>query len=133
MAVVIAHFHVVKGRAYSFRFRDWNDFDAVDQAMVQITPTLWQIVKRYNRSGYEHVCTITKQVAGSVTVKIARSPVMPTAIDSQTGRITFASVPVSAPTASFQFDVSVRFDTDSLPVEANVWDLQIVNNIDLVE
>ena len=133
MAAVIAHFHVVKGRAYSFRLKDWNDFDAADQAMVQITPTVWQIVKRYNRSGYEHVRTITKPVAGSVTVKIAGSPVTPAAIDTQTGRITFASAPGSAPTASFQFDVPVRFDTDSLPVQANAWDLQIVDNIDLVE
>lgn len=133
MAAVIAHFHVVKGRAYSFRFKDWNDFDAADQAMVQITTTVWQIVKRYNRSGYEHVRTITKPVTGSVSVKIAGSPVTPAAIDTQTGRITFASAPGSAPTASFQFDVPVRFDTDSLPVQANAWDLQIVNNIDLVE
>ncbi len=130
---MIAHFHVVKGRAYSFRFKDGQDFDAADQAMVQITPTVWQIVKRYNRSGYEHVRTITKPVAGSVTVKISGSPVTPAAIDTQTGRITFASAPGSAPTASFQFDVPVRFDTDSLPVQANAWDLQIVNNVDLVE
>ena len=32
MAAVIAHFHVVKGRAYSFRFKDWNDYEAADQA-----------------------------------------------------------------------------------------------------
>ncbi len=133
MAAVIAHFHVVKGRAYSFRFKDWNDFDAADQAMVQIAPTVWQIVKRYNRSGYEHVRTVTKPVSGTVAVKIAGSPVTPAAIDTLTGRITFASAPGSAPTASFQFDVPVRFDTDSLPVQANAWDLQIVNNIDLVE
>jgi uncharacterized protein (TIGR02217 family) len=133
MAAVIAHFHVVKGRAYSFRFKDWNDFDATEQAMVQITPTVWQIVKRYNRSGYEHVRTITKPVAGSVTVKIAASTVTPTAIDAMTGQITFASAPGSAPTATFQFDVPVRFNTDSLPVQANAWDVQIVNDIDLVE
>ena len=133
MAAVIAHFHVVKGRAYSFRFKDWNDFDAADQAMVQIAPTVWQIVKRYNRSGYEHVRTVTKPVSGTVAVKIAGSPVTPAAIDTLTGRITFASAPGSAPTASFQFDVPVRFDTDNLPVQANAWDLQIVNNIDLVE
>jgi uncharacterized protein (TIGR02217 family) len=133
MAAVIAHFHVVKGRAYSFRFKDWNDFEAADQAMVQIRPTVWQIVKRYNRSGYEHVRTITKPVAGLVTVKIAGSPVTPATIDALTGQITYASAPGSAPTASFQFDIPVRFDTDSLPVQANAWDLQIVNNIDLVE
>jgi uncharacterized protein (TIGR02217 family) len=133
MAAVIAHFHIVKGRAYSFRFKDWNDFDAVDQPMLQITPTLWQSVKRYSRSGYEHVRTITKPVAGSVAVKIAGSTITPAAIDVLTGRVTFASAPASAPMASFLFDVPVRFDTDSLPVQSDAWDLQIVNNIDLVE
>ena len=66
-------------------------------------------------------------------MKIAGSPATPAAIETLTGRITFASAPGSAPTASFQFDIPVRFDTDSLPVQANAWDLQIVNNIDLVE
>ena len=133
MAVVIAHFHVVRGRAYSFRFKDWNDYDAVDQPMAQISPVVWQIVKRYSRLGFEHVRTITKPVAGTVAVKIAGSSVVPAAIDALTGRVTFASAPSSVPTASFQFDVPVRFDTDSLPVQADAWDLQSVNNIDLVE
>jgi uncharacterized protein (TIGR02217 family) len=133
MAAVIAHFHVVKGRAYSFRFRDWNDYEATDQIMEQITPTVWQLVKRYNRSGYEHIRTITKPVAGTVTIKMGGKPVTSSGIDTLTGRITFASAPSSPPLASFQFDVPVRFDTDSLPVQANAWDLQIVNNIDLVE
>ena len=133
MAAVIAHFHVVKGRAHSFRFKDWNDFDAADQPMVQVTPSVWQIVKRYNRAGYEHVRTITKPVAGSIGVKLAGSPVTPAAIDPLTGRVIFATALASVPIASFQFDVPVRFDTDSLPVQANAWDLQIVNNIDLVE
>ncbi len=63
MATRVWNVHVVKGRAYSFRFKDWNDSDAADQAMVQITPTVWQIAKRDNRSGYEHVRTIIKPVA----------------------------------------------------------------------
>ncbi len=54
MQAVIAHFYVVKGRGYSFRFKDWNDYQAADVAMVQVTPTLWQLVKRYNIGGYEH-------------------------------------------------------------------------------
>ncbi|WP_376987219.1 hypothetical protein [Bosea sp. R86505] len=44
MAAVIAHFHVVKGWAYSFRFKDRNDYAAADKAIVQITPRVWQIV-----------------------------------------------------------------------------------------
>jgi uncharacterized protein (TIGR02217 family) len=133
MLAVIGHFHIVKGRGYSFRFKDWNDYDAVDVAMVEVSPTAWQLVKRYNVGGYEHVRTITKPVLGTVAIKIGGSPVTPSSIDHQTGLVTFGSTPGSAPTATFQFDVPVRFDTDSLPVQANAWDQQIVSAIDLVE
>lgn len=133
MAEVIALFRVVRGRANSFRFRDWNDYAAVDQSMVQVSSTVWQLAKRYSQAGNEQVRSITKPVAGTVTVKIAGSPVMPAAIDSMTGRVSFTTPPASAPTASFEFDVPVRFDTDQLPVEADAWDRQVVNEIALVE
>jgi uncharacterized protein (TIGR02217 family) len=133
MLDVIAFFHVVKGRAYSFRLKDWNDYDAADQLMVEITPTVWQLVKRYDIGGFQHVRTITKLVVGTVTVKVGGSPVTPAGIDYLTGQVAFASAPGSNPTASFEFDVPVRFDTDHLPVQANAWDQQVVSQIDLVE
>jgi uncharacterized protein (TIGR02217 family) len=133
MLEVIAFFHVVKGRAYSFRFKDWNDYNAVDQSMVEISATVWQLVKRYNIGGFEHVRTITKPVVGTVVVKVGASVVTPAGIDHQTGQVTLSSAPGSAPTASFDFDVPVRFDTDHLPVQANAWDQQVVSQIDLVE
>jgi uncharacterized protein (TIGR02217 family) len=124
---------VVKGRAYSFRFKDWNDYAATDQLMVEVTPTVWQLVKRYTIGGFEHVRTTTKPVAGTVSVKVGGVPAMPSSIDHLTGRVTFASPPSSAPTANFEFDVPVRFDTDHLPVQANAFDQQIVSQIDLIE
>lgn len=133
MLEVIAFFHVVKGRGYSFRLKDWNDYDASDQVMIEITPTVWQLVKHYNIGGFEHVRIITKPVVGTVTVKIAGSPVAPAGIDHLAGQVTFASAPPSSPTASFEFDVPVRFDTDHLPVQANAWDQQVVSQIDLIE
>jgi uncharacterized protein (TIGR02217 family) len=133
MLEVIAFFHVVRGRGYSFRFRDWNDYQAADVPMVEVSPTVWQIVKRYTIAGFEHVRTITKPVAGTVTVKVGGSPVTPDDIDYLTGRVTFGSAPGSAPTAGFELDVPARFDTDHLPVQANAWDQQIVSQIDLVE
>jgi uncharacterized protein (TIGR02217 family) len=133
MLDVIAFFHVVKGRAYSFRFKDWNDFSATDQLMVEVTSTVWQLVKRYAIGGFEHVRSITKPVAGTVVLKIGGVPMIPSGIDHLTGRVTFASPPSAAPTASFEFDVPVRFDTDHLPVQANAFDQQVVSQIDLVE
>jgi uncharacterized protein (TIGR02217 family) len=133
MQAVIAHFYIVKGRAYSFRFKDWTDYQATDQAMAEVTPTVWQLVKRYNIGGYEHVRTITKPVLGTVAIKVGGSPVVPSEIDYLTGLVTFGSTPGSAPTASMEFDVPVRFDTDKLPVQANAWDQQIVSQINLIE
>jgi len=133
MLDVIAFFHVVKGRAYSFRFKDWNDYAATDQLMIEVTPTTWQLVKRYAIGGLGHVRTITKPVAGTVAVKIGGVPTTPSGIDHLTGRVTFSSPPSSAPTASFEFDVPVRFDIDHLPVQAQAFDQQVVSQIDLIE
>jgi uncharacterized protein (TIGR02217 family) len=133
MQAVIAHFYIVKGRGYSFRFKDWNDYQATDQAMVEVTPTAWQLVKRYNVGGYEHVRTITKPVQGTVAIKVGGVSVVPSSVDYLTGLVTFGSAPGSAPTASFEFDTPVRFDTDKLPITANAWDQQVVSQINLIE
>lgn len=133
MLDVIAFFHVVKGRAYSFRFKDWNDYSATGQTMVEITPTVWQLVKRYSIGGFEHLRTITKPVVGTVAVLVGGIPTVPSGIDYLTGQLTFGSAPGSSPTASFEFDVPVRFDTDHLPVQTNAFDQQVVSQIDLVE
>jgi uncharacterized protein (TIGR02217 family) len=87
MLDVIAFFSVVKGRGYSFRFKDWNDYAAIDQLMVEIGATVWQLVTRYTTGGFEHVRTITKPVPGTVMIKIGGTPVTPDAIDHQTGQL----------------------------------------------
>lgn len=133
MQAVIAHFYVAKGRAFSFRFRDWNDFMAVDVPMQPVTATVWRLVKRYAAGGHEHVRIITKPVPGTVIVKVGGARVTPASIDHLTGQVAFAASPTAIPTASFEFDVPVRFDTDKLPVQANAFDQQIVPQITLVE
>lgn len=133
MSAVIAHFYIVKGRGYSFRFKDWSDYQATDVTMVQVTSTVWQLVKRYTIGGNEHVRTVTKPVSGTVIAKVSGVPVTPAGIDYLTGLVTFASVPSPAPTATFDFDIPVRFDTDKLPVQANAWDQQVVSQVNLIE
>ena len=132
MLDVIAFFHVVKGRAYSFRFQTGTIIRR-DQLMVEVTPTVWQLVKRYAIGGFEHVRTITKPVAGTVAVKVGGVPATPSGLDHLTGRVTFEPPPSSAPAASFEFDVPVRFEADHLPVQANAFDQQVVSQIDLIE
>jgi len=133
MAAVIAHFRVAMGRAYSFPFKDWADYDATDQQMVSSTTTVFQLVKRYSLGGGQHVRTITKPVNGSVVIKVNGSIVTPASIDYLTGLVTFSASPAATPTATFQFSVPVRFDMDHLPIQVENYDQQTVSQIDLVE
>lgn len=133
MDEVIAHFYVVAGKAHSFRFRDWSDYRASEQAMVSVSSTVFQLVKRYVRGPHEYLRSITKPLAGSVTVKDSGVPVVPAAIHHATGLVTFSSAPAATPTASFTFDVAARFDTDRLPVQVNLHDQMEVPQIDLIE
>jgi uncharacterized protein (TIGR02217 family) len=133
MFEVIAFFRARKGRAYGFRFRDWTDFEASDQALEPTAdPKLWQLVKRYPSGPIEDVRIITKPVAGSVTVRV-NGAVMSVAVDHLTGRVTFSVAPVAIPYADFHFDVPCRFDTDHLPVIATAFHLQQVASIPVVE
>lgn len=132
MAEVVAFFRARKGRAYGFRFRDWADFEAVDQPLLEVTPTVWQLAKQYPSGAYADLRTITKPVSGTVMVKLNGNVVSPS-IDHLTGRATFGSPPAPIPTASFLFDVPVRFDTDHLQVVSAAYHLQNVQSIPLVE
>jgi uncharacterized protein (TIGR02217 family) len=133
MADVVAHFYVVGGKAHSFRFKDWSDYDAQGVAMLAVSSTVFQLVKRYARGGSEYVRPITKPVSGSIQITVSGSPVIPASIDHVTGLVTFSSPPGSTPLASFEFDVPVRFDTDRLPVQTNAYDQMVVPQIDLIE
>lgn len=133
MADVVAHFYVVGGKAHSFRFKDWADYDAAGAAMLMVSGTVYQLVKRYARGGEEYVRTITKPVAGSVAITVSGSPVTPLSINDLTGLVTFSAPPAITPLATFEFDVPVRFDTDRLPVQSNAYDQMVVPQIDLIE
>ena len=133
MAEVIAFFRARKGRAYGFRFRDWNDFEAVSQPLAPTAdPLVWQLVKQYASGPSADQRTITKPVAGTVLVRVNGNPVAVT-IDHLTGKATFGAAPAAQPYADFQFDVPVRFDADHLPVVAVAYHIQQVSSIALVE
>ena len=133
MAEVIAFFRARRGRAYGFRFRDWNDFEATGVALASTAdPLVWQLRKQYASGPSSEQRTITKPEAGTVIVRINGNPVSVT-VDHLTGLVTFPSAPVDQPFADFRFDVPVRFDADHLPVTAIAYSIQQVTSIQLVE
>ncbi len=147
LAAVVAFFEARNGRLYGFRWKDWADYKsclpsqtpaATDQTIGtgDGTTTDFQLVKAYSSGVQTWTRTITKPVAG--TVKIAIDGVKQTTgwtVDTTTGIVSFTTAPAAgaAITAGFEFDVPVRFDTDTLDVTLDIERLGSITSIPLIE
>jgi uncharacterized protein (TIGR02217 family) len=132
MDILQAFFRARYGKAYGFRFKDWSDYQAVGQTLGtgNGTQTAFQLTKTYTSGAYSYSRDIKKPVTG--TVKIYLNAVLQGAgfsVDLTTGIVTFSAAPGAGVivSADFDFDVPVRFDTDTLSVRADgpgifVWD-----------
>ena len=147
LASVVAFFEARNGRLHGFRFKDWSDYKscapseapaAIDQFIGtgDGIETAFQLVKRYTSGSQTWTRTITRPVAGSVTMALGGVPVLAGwTVDAATGVITFAAPPSPgvAIRAGFEFDVPVRFDSDTLDVTLDIERLGSITSISLVE
>lgn len=147
LAAVVAFFEARNGRLHGFRFKDWADFKS---CLPSQTPgpadqpigtgngaaTLFQLTKRYTSGAQSWSRAITKPVAGTVTVALNGTPqASGWSVSTTTGLITFTTAPATgvAITTGFEFDVPVRFDTDTLDVTLDLERLGSITSIPLVE
>ena len=108
-------FHIVKGRMYGFRFKDFSDYYVDGQALgtVSTTPSTLQAVKSYEVDTYSWNRTIHKLVQGTVTVYVdGVDKTSNCTIDYDTGEITVNDT--GTVTYDAQFHVPCRFSSDSL-------------------
>lgn len=137
-SALIAFFRARQGRAYGFRFKDWTDFRGeIEQIGVGDGATkTFHLVKCYASGGVDVTRQIPKPVAGSVTVHcdgIALASGW--SADAATGIITLTTAPAPGAviTASFEFDVPVRFDTDQMDLSLDTYDHGSWPQIPIVE
>lgn len=147
LAAVVAFFEARNGRLYGFRFKDWADFKSclpsqlpgpTDQAIGtgDGSTTQFQLTKRYSSGAQSWTRLIAKPVAGTVTVALNGTPqASGWSVSPTTGLITFATAPAAgvALTAGFEFDVPVRFDTDTLDITLDLERLGSIPSIPLTE
>lgn len=147
LAQVVAFFEARLGMLYGFRFKDWSDYksclpsetpSSTDQFIGTGTGsrTEWQLRKRYTSSLWGVYRDVKKPVAGTVTVSVNGTPMASGwTVDTTTGVLTFAAAPADGATirAGFEFDVPVRFDTDSLDVTLDFERLGTITSIPLIE
>ncbi|MCX8509912.1 MAG: DUF2460 domain-containing protein, partial [Rhodobacteraceae bacterium] len=147
LAAVVAFFEARNGRLFGFRYKDWADYKSSLPSQV-ITPTdqqigtgtgslkTFQLAKRYISGAQTWVRNVAKPVAGTVRMALGTVEQMSGwTLDTATGVITFATAPGSGVIvrAGFEFDVPVRFDSDSLDVTLDVERLGSITSIPLLE
>ncbi len=147
LAAVVAFFEARNGRLHGFRYKDWADYKsalpsqamtATDQQIGTGTGSLqtFQLSKRYTSGAQTWVRTITKPVAGTVRVALGMAEQLSGwTLDATTGVITFTTAPANGVIvrAGFEFDVPVRFDSDTLDVTLDLERLGSITSIPLLE
>ena len=130
-----------RGSAYPFRFKDWSDFQATNVAIGTGNGSLasFQLVKVYSVI-FETIRAIQLPVSGTVQIKVAgvtKTETTHYTVDYSTGLITFTTgnIPAAAQaiTATFEFDVPVRFTEDALKVSMTMDDFGDIGSIPLIE
>lgn len=127
---VIAFYEARFGQMFGFRWKDWSDFKSAkpsvatsrgDQeiAVGDGVTTDFQLIKNYRSGGHTYARPITKPVAGTVIIAVEqddKTEDVDYVVDITSGLITFVHPPDpdTRVFAGYEFDVPVRFDSDSL-------------------
>jgi uncharacterized protein (TIGR02217 family) len=127
-------FHAVQGSAYSFRFKDWSDYQVVNGSLgaAPAGSDPIQLVKVYTFGAQTVTRIITKPVVGTLVVSQGGA-LVPGTLDETTGEFTPSGAwGVGEVFATFQFDVPVRFASDEMP---SAWENRqaITTTAELVE
>ena len=128
---VLRFFEERRGRLHGFRWKDHADWKScppqnavspLDQAIGtgDGTTASFQLIKRYGSGLRDYVRNITRPVAGTIRVAVNGVETAQFTADTATGIVTFNAGSIPAPgaalTAGLEFDVPVRFDTDTLAI-----------------
>ena len=147
LAAVVAFFEARNGRLHGFRYKDWADYKS-SLPSQPVTPTdqligtgngaaaSFALRKHYTSGAQAWTRTIAKPVAGSLRLALDGVEQMSGwSVDTTTGVVSFDIAPGAgvAITAGFEFDVPVRFDTDTLDVTLDIERLGSITSIPLLE
>lgn len=141
MDVVRAFFLNLRGRARGFRWKDWSDYELLDEVIGtgDGANNIFRITKTYTVGSLEYVRRIFKPCAG---LQVSVGGVLKTegvyyTLDYTTGIITFNSLDTpevgQVVTVTGEFDVPVRLDTDQLEAEHDGYMTETWSSIPIVE
>lgn len=146
---LIAFFEARQGQMYGFRWKDWSDYKSGRSTVDPVfhdqvigvgdgVQTTFQLTKTYRSGAFTYARPITKPVVGTVRVGVSDDEfreAVEYSVDAATGLVTFATPPGDAQEvlSGFEFDVPVRFDTDSIQTSVASFQAGEVPNVPVVE
>lgn len=142
-----AFFYARRGRAHSFRFKDWSDYEVLAQTLGtgDGVKTDFQIIKTYVSGTDYYIRNVTKPVEGTLTNLLVNGVTQiegpddmsdDFSVDYSTGIISFYTPPTdghSIVLTSCEFDVHTRFDSDHFDPVHEFWQTESWSSIMLVE
>lgn len=137
---LIAFFAARRGRAHAFRFKDWSDFEATTVVIGtgDAAETDFQIVKLYTDIASTYTRNITRPIENTLTVFLDGAPQIGGGTDytlNALGIVSFNSPPGGSVvvTATYEFDLPVRFDIDKLDVKLEWYNAGELPDITILE
>ncbi len=135
-SLVVDFFYARQGRARAFRFKDWTDYEASDTPIGtgDGVDTTFQLRKAYTSGSVTYYRKITRPVSGTTVIRV-NGVVTSASVNVNTGIVTISPAPAdgAAITATFEFDVPVRFDVDKLPLIARTATVASISSIPVIE
>ncbi|MBB5277788.1 uncharacterized protein (TIGR02217 family) [Rhizobium rosettiformans] len=147
-------FYARRGRAHSFRFKDWGDFEWFNQAIGygDGTTKTFQLIKSYEPGPYQYDRVITKPEQGSLEPLIVGGETFvengPTTggggnnarvaykVNYSNGTVNFTTAPAAGLSIILpygRFHVHARFDVDVFDPTHDFWNYQSWESIPIVE
>lgn len=146
---LIAFFEARAGQLHGFRWKDWSDYKsglplanpAPDDQLIGTgdgVTAVFQLQKTYQSGLQSYTRPIRKPVVGTLVVAVAGDQKIESleyAVNIATGEVTFVLPPDlgTRVTAGFEFDVPVRFDTDTIQTSVASFQAGEVPNVPVVE
>lgn len=141
---VISFHRAVMGKLFSWRFKDWSDFEATDEnfGTGDGSTVLFQLKKTYSSLSdggspvRSYVRNIIMPRSSPLTIKDNGATVDPGNYTLQAGgKILFSTAPITAHALTWtgEFDVAARFDTDKINASMQQADFGTIRGIRVVE
>lgn len=141
---ILDFFYTCQGRAHTFRFKDWSDFEIGDA--VNVVPqeigigtgalTTFQIERRYQAGSFIYHRPIKLIVNGTLRVfKNGVEQMSGWSCNYTTGIITFSPAVANGVAVQVicEFDNLVRFDIDQLRINMEIFNAGSIPQIPIVE